>query len=128
MSSSATRPRKKSAMKMYTDINKTQLNHDFNKRWETVKGMMQSRDRIGAWTEFVKDRWEKESPAVRDQITKQAEEENETQFKEWKQKAAFAGTPEDLDKYDSLQTYDLIHAERAFQGMEDVRKHPPNLC
>jgi hypothetical protein len=70
---------------------------------------MQSRNRIGAWTEFIKDRWEKESPAVRDEITKQAEEENTTLFKEWKQKAAFAGTPEDLDKYDGLQPYDLTH-------------------
>jgi hypothetical protein len=57
---------------------------------------MQSRDRIGAWTKFVKDRWEKETPAVRDEITKQAKDENATLFKEWKQKAAFASTPEDL--------------------------------
>ena len=88
---------------MYTDNNKTQLNNDFNKQWETIKGTMQSRDRIGVWTEFVKDRWEKETPAVRDKITKQAEDENATLFKEWKQKAAFAGTLEDLDKYDSMQ-------------------------
>lgn len=99
MSSSATRPRKKSAMKAYMDVNKAQLNRDFNKRWETVKDTMHSRDRIGSWTEFVKDRWEEESPAVRDEIKRQADEENATLFKEWKQKAAFAGTPEDLDTY-----------------------------
>lgn len=98
-------------MKVYTDINKTHLNQEFNKRWENVKDTMQSRDRIGSWTEFVKDRWEKESPAVRDEIIKQANEENETLFKEWKQKAAFAGTPEDLDKYYNLQLYDLPHTE-----------------
>jgi hypothetical protein len=104
MSSSATHPRKKSAMKMYTDMNKAHLNREFNKRWEIVKDMMQSWDRIRSWTEFVKDCWEKESPAVRDEITKQAKEENATLFKEWKQKAAFAGTAEDLDKYDTPQS------------------------
>ena len=56
MSSSATRPRKKSAMKMYMDINKTQLNQEFNTRWDTVKDTMQSRDRIRSWSEFMKDR------------------------------------------------------------------------
>jgi hypothetical protein len=101
MSSSATRPRKKSAIKVYMDINKTKLNQEFNKRWEAVKDTMQSRDRIRSWTEFVKGRWENESPAVRDEITKQAEEENATLFKEWKQRAAFAGTAEDLNKYDT---------------------------
>jgi len=70
-------------------------------RWETIKGTMQSRDRIGSWTEFIKDHWEKEPPAVRDEITRQADEENATLLKAWKQKAAFAGTPDDFDKYDS---------------------------
>ena len=111
MSSSATRPRKKSAMKLYTDINKTHLNDEFNKRWETVKNTMRSRDRIGTWTEFVKDRWENETPAVRDEITKQANDENAALFKEWKEKAAFSGTPEDLDKYDTLRLCDLIQAK-----------------
>jgi predicted AAA+ superfamily ATPase len=78
MSSSATCPRKKLVMKMCTDANKTQLNHEFNKRWETVKDRMQSQDRIGAWTEFVKDHWEKEMPTVREEITKQADKENTT--------------------------------------------------
>jgi hypothetical protein len=116
MSNSATRPRKKSAMKIYTDTNKIQLNHEFNKRWETIKDTMQSRDWIGAWTEFVKDRWEKESPTVRDEIIKQAEKENATLSKEWKQKAAFAGTPEDLEKYDHPQSNDRIHANRCFRA------------
>ena len=116
MSSSVTRPRKKSAMKMYIDANKTQLNLEFNKRWDTVKDTMRSRDRIGAWTEFVKDHWEKESPAVREEFTKQADEENTNLFKEWKQKAAFAGTPEDLDKYDNQHSYDLIHTKLAFRA------------
>jgi hypothetical protein len=111
MSSSATRPRKKSAMKLYTDINKSNLNHEFNKRWETVKDTMRSRDRIGSWTEFVKDCWEKESPALRDKIIKQVNDENEALFKEWKQKAAFAGMPEDLDRYDDLQLYSLIETK-----------------
>jgi hypothetical protein len=92
MSSSVTCPRKKSAMKVYTNINKTQLNHEFNKWWEAVKDTMQSRDQIGLWMEFVKDHWEKESPAIRDEITKQANKENVTLFEDWKQKVAFAGT------------------------------------
>jgi len=108
MSSSATRPRKKSAIKLYTDINKTHLNQEFGKRWEAIKDVMQSRDRIGSWTEFVKDRWENESPAVREEVTKQVNDENAALFKEWKQKASFGGTPEDLDKYGGLQSYDLI--------------------
>jgi len=87
-------------MKMYTDVNKTRLNREFNKRWETVKDTMQSRDRIGVWTEFIKDCWEKESPTVRDEITNQTDKENTTLFKEWKQKVAFASMPEDLDKYE----------------------------
>jgi hypothetical protein len=97
------------------DINKTLLNEEFNQWWESVKKTMKSRDRIGSWTEFVKDRWEKESPAVRDEVTKQAQEENATLFKEWKQKAAFAGTPEDLDKY-VLKSHVLSHAKQAFLG------------
>ena len=122
MTSSATCPRKKSAMKLYMDINRTHLNQEFNKRWETVKDTMHARDRIGSWTEFVKDRWEKESPAVRDEITKQAIEENQVLFKEWKQKAAFAGTPEDLEKYDNLQLHDLTLTAvfRAWSMSENV--------
>lgn len=116
MSSSATRPRKKSALKFYTDINKTLLNREFNKRWETVKDTMQSRDRLRSWTEFAKDRWENESPAVRNEITKQADEENATLFKEWKQKAAFAGTAEDLDKYDTPQSYNFAHTKQVISG------------
>jgi hypothetical protein len=91
-------------MKLYMDINKSHLNHEFNKRWDTVKDTMRTRDRIGSWTEFVKDSWEKENPAVRDKIIGQANEENAALFKEWKRKAAFAGTPEDLDRYDNLRS------------------------
>jgi hypothetical protein len=127
MSSSATRPRKKSAMKLYMDINKTNLNHEFNKRWEIVKDTMQAQDQIGAWTEFVKDRWDDEMPAVKNEIIKQVDDENKTLFREWKQKAAFAGTPEDLDKYDELQLYDL-KLNKLFQGMEGVRRRSPNIC
>jgi hypothetical protein len=128
MSSSATRPRKKSALKVYTDTNKAQLNEEFNKRWEIVKGTMQSRSRIGSWTEFVKERWETESPSVRDKFIKLADEENATLFKEWKQKAAFAGTPEDLDKYYNLHLRDWVHTNRYFQGMEHVREYSPHFC
>jgi len=42
---------------------------------------MQSQDRISLWMEFTKDRWEKELPAVRDEIIRQADEENVTLFK-----------------------------------------------
>ena len=122
MSSSATHPWKKSAMKVYTDINKEQLNQEFNKRWETVKDTKQSRGRIGSWTEYVRSRWEKESPAVRDEFIKQADEENATLFKEWKQKAAFAGTPEDLDRYYNLLSYALVHTNGCFSGHGRCRK------
>ena len=100
-------------MKVYMDTNKAPLNQDFNKRWEVIKDTMWSWDRIRSWTEFVKDRWEKEPPAVRDAITKQAEEENATLLKEWKQKAAFAGTAEDLDKYDNSRLYELTRTKTA---------------
>jgi hypothetical protein len=109
-------------MKLYTDINKTHLNHEFNKRWETVKDTMRSRDRIGSWTEFVKDRWEKEAPAVRDAIIKQASDENAALLKEWKEKAAFAGMPEDLDKYDDPKMYSLINPKYAFTEHGKCRK------
>lgn len=78
------------------------LNREFNKRWETVKDTMQSQDRIGSWTEFVKDRWENETPAVQNEIIKKASDENAALFKAWKQKAVFSGMPEDLDKYETL--------------------------
>jgi hypothetical protein len=117
MSNSANRPRKKSAMNVYTDINKAQLNQDFNKRWESVKDTKQSRNRIGTWTEFVKSRWENESPAVRDEVKKQADEENANLLKEWKQKAAFAGTPEDLDRYHyNSRSSDLLYTEHTFRA------------
>ena len=101
---------------MYMDINKAQLIQEFNKHWETVKNTMQSWDQIGSWLEFMKDCWEKELPAVRDEIIKETNEENTILFKEWKQKMAFAGMSEDLDKYYNLPSYDLPYTEQTFPG------------
>jgi hypothetical protein len=41
-------------------------------------------------------------PAVQNEIIKKASDENAALFKAWKQKAAFSGTPEDLNKYETL--------------------------
>jgi hypothetical protein len=68
----------------------------------TVKDTMQSRNRIGSWTEFVKDHWENKTPAVQNEIIKKASDENAALFKAWKQKAAFSGISEDLNKYETL--------------------------
>ena len=84
---------------------------------------MQSWDRIGSWMEFMKDCWKKESPAVRDEIIRQADEENATLFKEWKQTAAFAGTSENLNMYYNLQSITwsiLTHVFRAWRMSENV--------
>ena len=76
----------------------------------------------------MKDHWEKESPAVRDEMKKQAKEENVTNLNEWKQKAAFVGTAKDLHKYDNLQSYDLICTKWTSQGMGGFSKCQEDIC
>jgi hypothetical protein len=98
MTTSASRPRKKVAINVFSELNKAQLKQQFNVIWDSVKDSMQPQDRIRKWNEFVRDCWEKEAPEVRDKIVKQMEEENKKAFDEWKEGAKFKGTPEDLDK------------------------------
>ena len=51
------------------------------------------------WNEHVRDSWEKETSEVRDAVMKQTDGENKSTMAEWKKKASFTGSPEDLEQY-----------------------------
>jgi hypothetical protein len=74
------------------------LKSAFDTLWESIKDSMKPSDRIRMWNEHVRDSWEKEAPAVREDITKQTNDENENVLAEWKKKASFTGSPEDFDQ------------------------------
>lgn len=42
--------------------------------------------------------WEKETTEVQDEVIKQTDEENEKAMADWKKKATFTGSPEELDQ------------------------------
>ena len=42
--------------------------------------------------------WEKEMPEVRDKIMKQADKESKKAVADWRKKASFTGSPEDLSQ------------------------------
>jgi len=48
------------------------------------------------WNKHVKTCWDKETPEVKDGVTKQMDEENKNVMAEWKKKPLFTGSPEDL--------------------------------
>ena len=50
------------------------------------------------WNEHIRDCWEKETSEVQDEIMKKTDEENKNAMAEWKKKASFTGSPEDLDQ------------------------------
>jgi len=50
------------------------------------------------WNKHVKACWEKETPEVREEIAKQADKESEKALADWRKKALFTGSPEDLSQ------------------------------
>jgi regulator of replication initiation timing len=98
MSTSVARPRKKTAVGTYGDLNKTKLKATFDPLWESIKDSVKPNERLRMWNEHVRDCWEKETSEVRGDIMKQTDEENETVMAEWKKKASFTGSPEDLNQ------------------------------
>jgi len=95
---SVARPRKKSALMIYGDLNKESIKATFDPLWESVKGTMTNSQRIQMWSKHVKACWEKEMPEVRDKIMKQADKESEKAVADWRKKASFTGSPEDLSQ------------------------------
>jgi hypothetical protein len=50
------------------------------------------------WNEHLRSNWEKEPPDVRESVMKETEAENERALGEWKKKATFTGSAEDLEQ------------------------------
>lgn len=98
MSTSVARPRKKTAVSTYTDVHKTTLKATFEPLWASIKDSMKPNERLQMWNEHVRVCWEKETFEVRSNMMKRTDEENETAMAEWKKKALFTGSPEDLDQ------------------------------
>ena len=95
---SVARPRKKSALMAYSDLNKESIKDTFDLLWESIKDTTVPSQRIRIWNRHVKACWEKETPEVREEITKQADIESETALADWRKKALFTGSPEDLSQ------------------------------
>ena len=95
---SVTRPRKKSALMAYSDLNKESIKVTFNLLWESIKSTMVPSQRIRIWNKHVKACWEKETPEVQEEISKQADKESEKALADWRKKALFTGSPEDLSQ------------------------------
>ena len=95
---SAARPRKKSALMAYCDLNKERIKVTFDPLWESIKDTMVPSQRIRMWNRHVKAFWEEETPEVREEITKQADKESEEALADWRKKALFTGSPEDLSQ------------------------------
>jgi len=95
---SVAHPRKKSVLMTYGDLNKESIKVTFNPLWELVKGAMMNSQQIRMWNKHVRACWEKEMPEVWDEITKQAAEETEKAMADWRRKASFTGSPEDLSQ------------------------------
>jgi len=91
-----TRPRKKKALTTYGDLNKTKLKEEFDPLWESIRDSVMPSERLAMWNKHVKTCWEKETPEVKDGVTKQTDEDNEKVMAEWKKKPSFTGSPEDL--------------------------------
>jgi len=92
------RPRKITAVSKYSNLNKARLKATFDPLWESIKDSMKPHERLQMWNEHARDCWEKETSEVRDEIMKQTDKENENAMAEWKNKASFTGSPEDLDQ------------------------------
>jgi hypothetical protein len=50
------------------------------------------------WNEHLRSNWEKEPTDVRESVMKETEAENERALGEWKKKATFTGSAEDLEQ------------------------------
>jgi hypothetical protein len=96
VSASTSRPRNKTAVNIYTELHKERLNTEFQALWDSIKSSTPARDRIGRWNEYVRKCWKNETQVVKDELEKQAEEENEKAQAEWNKKSKFTGSPEDL--------------------------------
>jgi hypothetical protein len=81
----------------YGDLHKENINETFDPLWKGMEDAMPSQ-RIRMWNKHVKSCWEKETPEVQDKATKQAEDEYKTALADWKKKASFTGSPEDLSQ------------------------------
>ncbi|KAF8221621.1 hypothetical protein L208DRAFT_1530669 [Tricholoma matsutake] len=97
-SSFVTRPRKKASLNVYSDKYKSRLKPEFDLLWKSVKGSLKPRDRIRMWNEHLRSNWERELPEVRESVMKETEAENERALGEWKKKATFTGSAEDLEQ------------------------------
>ncbi|KAF8230320.1 hypothetical protein L208DRAFT_1476727 [Tricholoma matsutake] len=53
------------------------------------------------WNEHVRDSWEKEASEVWETVMNQTDEENKNTMAEWKKKASFTGSSEDLNQVQS---------------------------
>jgi hypothetical protein len=81
---------------VYSDKYKSRLKPEFDLLWESVKGSLKPRDQIRMWNEHLRSNWEREPPDV--SIMKETEAENERALGEWKKKATFTGSAEDLEQ------------------------------
>ena len=91
-----TRPRKKAVITTYGELYKEKIKEIFDPLWDSMKGSELPCHRIQLWNVQVRACWEKETPEVQNQVTKQTDEENEEQLAAWKKKALFTSLPEDL--------------------------------
>lgn len=83
---------------MYGDLNKEKLKVTFDPLWEAIKVSTPSSKRLRMWNDHVRACWEKETTEVQDEVIKQTDEENEKAMADWKKKATFTGSPEELDQ------------------------------
>jgi hypothetical protein len=77
---------------------KLRLKPEFDLLWESVKGSLKPQDQICMWNEHLRSNWEREPPDVRESIMKETEAENERALGEWKKKATFTPSAEDLEQ------------------------------
>jgi hypothetical protein len=79
--------------------NKEKLTGDFAIHWSSVQNEVSHKKRLPKYYEFVQTHWKKESQTYRDEIERNAQEEYNIAFREWKERIEnFKGTPEEFER------------------------------